>query len=297
VKNCNFKFLIICLLNAVLFTSVHAQENSNSILWEITGNGLAKSSYLFGIVNFMPEHEFQVSESVKAALGKCKVFVTKTPINRSSRNEFSRAVRIPNDGWINDYLTDDELNQLRLLMLKDLEVSENDYHFTYSRLQPVILVTATTLLSLGENVVFVEDVLAKAAKKKRLKFISLNTIEEEITAFEDFPIVDQVEALKYTVNNFSEHLSDYNQLVRNYRDDQNLELIHEEILKATNRSEKFQHTYYHERNKDWSQKIKEMMSEHPAFIAVGAAHLYGEEGLVHLLQEEGYTLKPAKAFD
>lgn len=258
---------------------------------------MTKSSYLFGIINFMPENEFEVSQNIKATMGKCKVFVTKTPINRSSRNEFSKAVRIPNDGWINDYLTDDELNQLRLLMLKDLKVSENDYHFTYSRLQPVILVTATTLLSLGENVVFVEDKLAKAAKKKRLKFISLNTIEEEITAFEDFPIADQVEALKYTVNNFSDHLSDYNQLVKHYRHDQDLEKIHEEILKATNRSEKFQDTYYHKRNEDWSRKIMPIMSDNPVFIAVGAAHLYGENGLIHLLIEEGYTLTPAQAFD
>ena len=81
-----------------------------------------------------------------------------------------RAAKIPNDGWINDYLSDDELNELRLLMLLDLEVSENDYHYNYSRLQPVILVTATTLLYLGGEVIFVEEQLMQAAKKSHLKF-------------------------------------------------------------------------------------------------------------------------------
>ena len=290
-------FLYALIINVCTVTPAKAQSEENSILWEVSGNGLDNTSYIFGIINFLPAKEFKISQNIRNAIGQSKVFITKTPITRSSRNEFSRAARIPNDGWINDYLTDDELNQLRLLMLKDLEVSEHDYHFTYSRFQPIILVTATTLLSLGKNVVFVENVLAKVARKKRLKFTNLNSIEEEIAAFNDFPIPDQVEVLKYTVNNYDAHINDYNQLVNHYRYDQDLQWIHEEILKKTNRSEKFQNAYYIKRNDSWAIKIDQIIKQNPAFVAIGAAHLYGEKGLIHLLSNAGYTMKPIKAFD
>lgn len=275
---------------------VRAQEVDNSILWEISGNGLEKPSYLFGIINFIPENEFAISGRILRAMDECDLFITKIPHTKASQKEFTKAARIANDGWINDYLTDDELNQLRLLMLKDLEVTEHDYHFTYSRLQPVILVTASTLLYLGEDVVFVEDELAKAAKKHHLKFRSLSTIEEEIAAFEKFPIPDQVEALKYTVNNWEEHINDYDKLVQSYVGDQDLEMIHEEILRATNRSEIFQEAYYYSRNKSWTGQIKELIAKDAAFISVGAGHFYGKEGLIQLLKKEGYSLNPVDAF-
>ncbi len=290
------KYLLLSLISVAIVLTSQAQQNENSVLWEISGNGLTKSSYLFGIINFLPENKFSVSKNIQNALNESKVFITKTPINRSSRNEFSKAVRIANDGWINDYLTDDELNQLRLLMLKDLEVTEHDYHFYYSRLQPIILVTVTTLLYLGDDAVFSEDVLAKKAKKSKLKFKSLATVEEEISAFEKFPIPDQVEALKYTVNNFKEHLEDYNQLVEYYTKDQDLEKIREEILKATNRSEQFQKAYYYSRNEIWTGEIHDLISQDPAFIAIGAAHLSGEHGLINLLRVQGYTMNPINAF-
>ena len=293
----NFLIYTLTLLLACCtgLTSV-AQDQEDAVLWEVSGNGLTEKSYLFGFINFMPDEEFVVSGRIRRAMDECDLFVTKMPHTRSAQKEFTKAARIPNDGWINDYLTDDELNQLRLLMLLDLEVTEHDYHFTYSRLQPVILVTASTLLYLGDDVIFVEDELAHAAKKHHLKFRSLSTVEEEIAAFEKFPIEDQVEALKHTVNNWDEHISDYNQLVRSYMDDQDLEMIHEEILRATNRSEPFQQVYYYDRNKSWTGKIKEMIAEKPSFIAVGAAHFFGDAGLIKLLKAEGYTLTPLAAF-
>jgi len=291
------KYFLLSLISISAVLTGQAQQNENSVLWEISGNGLEKSSYLFGIINFLPENEFEVSKNIQNALDESEVFITKVPVKRSSRKEFSKAIKIPDDGWINDYLTDDELNQLRLLMLKDLEVTEHDYHFYYSRLQPIILVTATTLLYLGDHAIFVEDLLAKKAKKSKLKFKSLGTVEDEISAFRKFPIPDQVEALKYTVNNFSEHIEAYNQLVGYYKNDQDLEKIHEEILKATNRSEKFQKEYYYSRNKIWTGKIHDLISEDSAFITVGAAHLSGKQGLIWLLRAEGYTLNPINAFE
>jgi len=247
VRKRSYFLIITLILSLGLKFSVQAQDQ-HAMLWKISGNGLSQPSYVFGIINFLPEDKFKISKPVRTAIHNCKVFVTKTPVNRASRKAFSTAARIPDNGWINDYLSDDELNQLRLLMLKDLQVSEDDYHFNYSRLQPVILVTATTLLYLGDNVVFEEDKLAKLAKKRHLKMRSLNTINEEINAFKKFPMNDQVEALKYTVKNFKEHINDYQHLVQYYMDDEDPQKIKDVVLKATNRSKAFQKVYYDERN-------------------------------------------------
>ena len=47
-----------------------------------------------------------------------------------------------------------------------------------------------------------------------------------------------------------------------------------------------------ERNTNWMPKIEEFLAdEYTYFIVVGAGHLVGEEGLIILLDEAGYTVE------
>jgi uncharacterized protein YbaP (TraB family) len=40
------------------------------------------------------------------------------------------------------------------------------------------------------------------------------------------------------------------------------------------------------------KKLDTIMKKESVFVAVGAGHLVGEQGLINLLKEQGYTLKP-----
>ena len=46
------------------------------------------------------------------------------------------------------------------------------------------------------------------------------------------------------------------------------------------------------RNLAWMQKLSDLMKDQPTFVAVGADHLVGPQGLIELLRRAGYTLKP-----
>jgi uncharacterized protein YbaP (TraB family) len=46
------------------------------------------------------------------------------------------------------------------------------------------------------------------------------------------------------------------------------------------------------RNENWVPKIKTFIADKKTFIAVGAGHLGGPNGVIRLLQKEGYTLTP-----
>lgn len=280
------------LLSALLLITSIAVSQDRSVLYKISGNGLEKPSYIFGIINFLPDDQFKMPQNVENAISDCDVFVTKTEMNRKTQKKFNEAVRIPDNGWINDYLTDDELNQLRLLLLLDFEVKEHAYHDFYSRLQPIILVTTTSALNLGDNIVYTEQKLHDIAKKHKLKFDGLSTIDEEIAAFKKFPIEDQVEALKYTVNNFEQHIKDYDNMVEAYLAEQDLERVKNETFKATNESKDFKRVYYDSRALGWLQKIEAMMKQKPTFMALGVPYLVGDVSLLNLLATKGYTVTP-----
>lgn len=45
------------------------------------------------------------------------------------------------------------------------------------------------------------------------------------------------------------------------------------------------------RNKTWADKLPSLIETEPSFIAVGALHLPGEEGLINLLRAQGYQIE------
>lgn len=45
------------------------------------------------------------------------------------------------------------------------------------------------------------------------------------------------------------------------------------------------------RNQTWAKKLPTLIETAPSFIAVGALHLPGEEGLINLLRAQGYQIE------
>ena len=77
VKNLKFmKKIIIIFLSIPFIFSAAAQKTANtyqSLLWEISGNGLQQSSYLFGTMHVSNKMVFHLSDSFYNALASCSM--------------------------------------------------------------------------------------------------------------------------------------------------------------------------------------------------------------------------------
>lgn len=273
----------------ISFGLVNAQ--SQSALYKIEGNGLEQPSYLFGTINFLPKFGYIIPKEVQEAIASSKVFVTKSALDRKSQQKFNEAVKIPEDGTVDQYLSEDEVRQLRSIIEK-YGGRNQAYNNFYNKLQPVILLTSTTALTLQYNVVYPIRELQELGQDNKLKFNSLSNVDEEIEAFKQFPAQDQIEALKIAINDFDEHLRGYRRMVRAYMKEQKLDVVTDETLKATNNSEVFKKAYFDDRSKAWLPQIKKFMNGNPTFFAIGVPHMTGDNGLVNLLKAEGYSVEP-----
>jgi uncharacterized protein YbaP (TraB family) len=47
----------------------------------------------------------------------------------------------------------------------------------------------------------------------------------------------------------------------------------------------------YDRNRDWAVKLVKMMPERACLVCVGAGHLVGQQGLLQLLRDRGYTVE------
>ena len=67
-----------------------------------------------------------------------------------------------------------------------------------------------------------------------------------------------------------------------------------EVDNSTSADSLFLEDFLFARNRDWIPKIEEIIRQQPSFIAVGALHLAGDEGLITMLRKQGYTIEPVK---
>ena len=71
---------LLCLIGLVYTLSaqsVPANKKNYALLWEITGNGLTKPSYLFGTMHLRDKRVFEFSDSVLLKLESCEAFASE----------------------------------------------------------------------------------------------------------------------------------------------------------------------------------------------------------------------------
>lgn len=280
----------IAFVAAFLSSNLLAQSQ-NSILWEITGNGLSTSSYLMGTLKFIGEREFYLPKEAMSKMNSCKIFAIEDQVDHKAQLEMNKAVHFPKGKTLATELSPADYQKVAGFFASEFKISKAKFDKDFSKLIPLALSMNMTRMSLGENVRYYDIELLLLAKKSKLETYSLEPIHRESEAIQAFPMKDQEAALLHSVSNFENQKSEYKKLEVAYlRGD--LDKVFEYSLHPTENNPVFIEEFYTKRNLEWFPKIDKMVHDKPSFIAVGVSHLEGEKGLLNLFKQKGYTVTP-----
>lgn len=202
------------LLSLLLYcTGGNAQ---NSILWEISGNGITSPSYLMGTLKFIGKNEFTIPEEIKADLAKCKIFAIEDEVDHHAQHELNKAVHFEDGKSLKSEVSADDYNTVQAFFQKEFKISSSKFESHYAKLIPLALSITMTRLSLGEEVSYYDIELLKLAKKNKLETYSLEPIEREAEALQKFPMRDQVKALLNSVANFEKQKEEFKMMTQKY---------------------------------------------------------------------------------
>lgn len=281
------------ILSPVLFfitlaTSLPAQ---NSVLWEISGNGLSEKSYLMGTLKFTGVKEYQLPPEITEIMRKCAAFAIEDEVDHHAQHEMNSATHFPKGQTLSSVMKGDDYDRLLTLFQSEFHISREAFEKRFAHLKPLPLSIVMTRLSLGEKVKFYDIELLTLAKELNLTTYSLESIEREAAALNQFPMEEQVAALNHAVANFDEQKKEFQKLVKAFPRG-NAEDVYRFTQHATEDSPRFLEVFYYKRNEEWLPKIDRMVHEKATFIAVGLSHLEGDRGLIAQLKSKGYTLNP-----
>ena len=277
---------LVTLFLSTFYSS--SQELENALLWEISGNGLEKSSYLFGTIHVTCNAT--LSEHVKDALNKTTQLALEIDMDDPGmQGKIMLNMRMKENKTLKNFVSEEDFAAIDSLFTKKVGMSVK----MLQSMKPSLL-SAMFLPSLLDcPMQSIEGELIKVAKEQKEDIKGLETVASQMEIFDLIPYEDQVEELLKSVKD--NLLRDKENLVKMLEiyDSENITkmLTHMEDDKENNLG-KYMDIMLDKRNKNWIPVIIAYAKEQPTFFGVGAGHLAGENGVIQLLRKEGYTLKP-----
>lgn len=281
-----YLFLIITLLACSSKPANHEKTNPNSsLIWEVSGNGLEKPSYLFGTIHLIQKQDFFLPEGTEEAFENADVIVLEINPDISIKDQLSASQKmiLPAGTSLATYMDEDDYQAFKSLCIDTLGLSEKKFE-RYSKIKPFFLMGILLKEHYGKIESY-EQYFYKQTDKMSKEFYALESFEFQMAIVDSFSIEEQFEELE--AENF---LPEFEKLM-NYYKSQDLDKILL-LLEESEWDSETELAMLINRNKDWAEKLDELMQQKSHFVAVGTAHLPGENGLIKLLEDKGYSVRP-----
>jgi uncharacterized protein len=288
-------------LLSVLTLAANAQSqdkvsaDNNTLLWKISGNGLAKPSYLFGTIHMLCADDATLSDNFKKVIHKIdEVYFEVDLDNLFEIVSVMTKMKMKGDTTLHD-----------LLSQKDYEKVKTYFETKGSMLPFSMLETYKPILALStvqessiecENTTMMEQVIMQEAKDNEKKIRGLETMAYQAGVLDSIPYKIQAEQLVSYIDNIGKDKSEdkeTEEMMKAYKS-QDLKRLEELMMKTDMGIGNFTEVLLYNRNRNWVTKLKKLLPDKSLLIAVGAGHLPGEKGVISLLRKEGYTVTPVE---
>jgi uncharacterized protein YbaP (TraB family) len=287
------KWFYLFLLSGVGLLLPHignAQENASALLWEISGKKVSSPSYIFGTMHLIPKKDFLFPSHLQDKVKSTEVLVME--IGGLSNQMKMMEHLFLKEGNVFDFFSQPQKDTLFQYLNENLEIDSTTAKMQFGRMKPMALIQLFTQQSFGESPESYEMTLEKIANENEMEIKGLESVEEQIAIFDQMSMEDQVEMIMAAIRS-SEEDGGIEVLIEIYLQ-QDIEKLHAYMNQDSSGMMNYQDELLDNRNANWIPLIKKMIKKNSSFIAVGAGHLGGENGVIALLRAEGYTLKPIK---
>ncbi len=283
--------LLGCCLMASAVLAQQETVRAKSIFWEITGPNLQNPSYLYGTMHVSSKIAFKVPQLFFTSLEKVDVVALESDpaqwqsglAQDSTMNYISQIYKRQENSLINgsfDFYT-------RLIDIFDL--SRGHLKWLMSRKSTLAnqLLFRTNPFSAGlSEETYLDMYIYQVGQKLGKPVLGLEQISTSTLKAYKAALIEEAKPRQgnESIGNIGREIED------SYKD-KNIEKLDSLYTKAF--SQGYLENLLYSRNRDMMVSMDSLFDRGlSAFIAVGAAHLAGDQGLLSMLESEGFTVRP-----
>jgi uncharacterized protein YbaP (TraB family) len=279
------------LFSQALVADLPSSGPAHGLLWEI-GSSDSSPSYLFGTIHSEDSGVIDLAPAVESAFTGSRQVILEVNLDTDAMVAGSTAMLLMDGRRLSEIVGKTLFEQtaaaLRTRGIPDA-VSE--------KMKPW---AAATALSMPVPVTgqVLDMVLYQRAQQAGKPLHGLETIAEQLEVFDGLPLEDQVELLRAAVEQIDGLDAMLAELLAAYkREDLAAMMAINEAAMATGDqrlAREFQRRLVVDRNHRMAERMEPWLKQGGAFVAVGALHLPGEQGLISLLRQRGYSVRAVK---
>jgi|WetSurMetagenome_2_1015567.scaffolds.fasta_scaffold04890_7 uncharacterized protein len=274
--------ICIPVIIVVLFMLSRASLLSQSLLWKIS-YGDAAPSYLYGTIHLTDARVFEWKDSVVKYLQQTTLYAGEIDLNMENMMKAAEMLVFSEKKTLKEHFTPEQYE----IISKGFKKLTGYDVALFSRLKPPALISFcyadNTEHSLGTSV---DGVLYEKAKELGKRVTGIETVEEQVALLDKIP--------DSYVLSFFEHpdlqVAEAEKMIQCYvkgdldslyvliQDEESGALLNNELIR--------------DRNYTITGRILPWIKSEPVFVAIGAGHLPGDEGVIALLKKEGFAIEP-----
>jgi len=278
---------------------VSAKEKADAfeqgLFWKIEKDG-EYVGHIFGTLHMNDERIFVLHEKVNKVLDESKSFAMEA---------------FPSDHYWNPY-QGGQLIKHDMVLPKGETLEELVGKKTYAEIEEVLsglgmerkfvntlrpwAAMRSFAVKAKSNAVILDYALLERAAEQRKELFQVESIEEFIVTLQEMPIEAQVALLKFTVASYSKMHDIIDDMLDAYLN-QDLKAMYEistRFIPDEPDNKQWRDIYLRHvieiRNIVMEHYMRAPMRMKETFIAVGAVHLYGDKGVLALMEKDGYTV-------
>ncbi len=292
------KSIFSVLLLSLLQTACSAQQKQSekmpgddgmSLLWRIEKPG-QKASWLFGTMHMICKEDYVWTPAMENALKQSETVCFEMDMDDPAVLMQVAMGLIDNSGKkLRDHFTPEQYARLDKYITDSLQGNLA----MFDQMKPFAL-QALFLTKGGvcDSFLSYENEIVRQAQQDNKQVAGLETPEQQLAVINNIPADSVVAAIMNMVENPGQDWMQYREMTTLYRA-QDLLGLHRLIGNAKG-MDGVLNIFLDDRNRQWVGSMEKMMKKDVVFFAVGAGHLGGENGVISLLRQEGYTITPVK---
>lgn len=283
--------LALLVISCSSQSSPEQSKNSNTLLWEISGNDLKQPSYFFGTMHQLCVEDAVISKNFQKVINKVDQIYFELDMDDTTQMlEGVDAMPMKGGKKLKDLYNE-----------KDYEKVKNWFseHGTMpfdilQSFKPMLLNSMFGETTMGcSKKDGMEFRIMELAHKRNLEIKGLETVAFRVGVLDTIPYEEQAKDLLETINNIESQKESESQIMATYKS-QNLTSTN---ILSKNRGrfkEKYLDVILYDQNRRWCKLLSSIASEKSTLFAIEVGHLPGDNGIFNLLRKMGYTLTPLK---
>jgi len=269
-------------------------NSERTLFWQVSGNDLEQPSYIFGTMHLIRNEQFHIGENVTKKLLRAEQLIMEVDLEKVDVLGLTQAALLSDKMSMKDYLSEEEAGRLQQFFNDSLDINPMIFSTAYSRMKPFFLEQLLVVQYLGENAASYETEFHAMAQDKNIPSVGLETFEDQIRFLDNIPLKEQYAQLVESVDSFTQIRIQFDHMTQAYEAG-DLTSLAEMIESEWDTSSLYRKLLLDKRNQDWIPKLFSYFKSGKMFVAVGAGHLGGDNGIIALLRKAGYTVDPVSA--